>query len=192
MNSFCRFFRYMCAIFIITVAAVAHADIFDFQVQGTQVNGSGTLTAVPDPSLSGVFDITSISGTLAGETIVGLLPCSAYSPSSPCTDNNLTFGYDNLLYPGGLPPFNIVELDGRGLGIQLPDNAVDISASSSHQDTFTYNGEVGAVTPIIVSFTVSPTPEPGSFVLLGTGILAMALACRRLRKMNSGVLTAIA
>ena len=170
-------YAFLCC--FLTLAVAAKADTFSFSVVGNTVNGSGSLTAVPDAAIANAFDVTAISGTLNGSTITGLLPCATYSVSNPCSTAGLTVSYDDLIYPRGVSSFFVNELDDRGLGFLLGSQAVDIAASGSHTDVLTYSGEPGDATPISVGFTVAATPEPGGLVLLGSGLLGVVLGFRR-------------
>lgn len=142
------------------------------------MTGSGSLTAVADPNIAGAFDITSLSGYLGSDTLT-LLPCTTYDPNNPCASSGNEVFYDNLLYPGGTGIFGLTVLDYRGIGLDL-GNGVEGSffASSSHQVSLITNlphdnGRLG-------SFSI--VPEPNSFILLGTGLLAVAdIVRRRLR-----------
>lgn len=165
--------------------ATAYADTFSFNITGNLVSGSGTLTAVPDPSIPGAYDISSMSGSLTysgiTETITGLLPCAAYNPNNPCSSTGPdSLFYDDLLYPAGVPPLDILQLDYRGIGFALSSGVeAGIYASSSHLEIINFNTEPGQATPIFVQFSVSPTPEPSSFLLLGSGLLGLATSVRR-------------
>ena len=162
-----------------TVGAAAHADTFTFAWEsiGSQFGigtGSGTLTAVTDINISNALDVTSFSGTVDGIPIVGLLPCATYDPSNPCSSSGPNgFFYDNLLYPGGAPPLGILVLDSRGIGLDL-GNGVEggYYASSSHIISFITNLPHDNGHPVDFSIT----PESGSFLLLGTGLLFLAVA----------------
>jgi len=170
MNRVCRV---VCLGAVLSMGVAGYADTFSFQITGTQNSGSGYLSAVPDATTAGAFDVTSISGTLNGQSITALLPCTTFNPSSPCGGAGLTFGYDNLIYPGGIAPFYINELDLNGLGFVAGSTAVDVAFSSSHLDELNYNGAPPDAPQIIVSFAVSPVPEPSSFLLLASGLLGM-------------------
>jgi hypothetical protein len=163
-----------------TVGAAAHADSFTFAWASIGSpfgigTGSGTLTAVTDINIPNALDVTGISGTVNGSPIIGLLPCAAYDPSHPCSSSGNSFFYDNLLYPGGTGVFGITVLDSLGIGLDL-GNGVEggYFASSSHIISFITNSPHD--NGHLASFSVTLIPEPGSFLLLGTGLLFLGVA----------------
>ncbi len=165
-----------CLVAFMTVGTVAYSETFTFTSSGlVDGNGSGTITAVPDPSISNAFDVTAISGTIDGQTITGLLPCAAYNPASPCTSSGNSFHYDNLLYS----PNPILVLDSSGIGFAIGSTGLegDFAAMSTH--TYQYLTNNPADQGHIVTFDVTAVPEPGSLILLGTGFLSIATTVRR-------------
>lgn len=171
-----------CLALFLTSTATAHADTFAFTATGEFPSflgsGSGTLTAIADPTIANAFDVTGISGTVDGNPIVGLLPCATYDPNHPCLSSGNGFFYDNLLYPDGFGASGITVLDFRGIGFDL-GNGVEGSyfASSSHIISFITNGPHDNGNP--VGFSITAIPEPASFLLLGIGLLSTAGAVRR-------------
>ena len=168
-------------------SAAAHAETFTFTAGGSGSSGSwnvdGTLTAIPDPTLSGAFEITSISGTVDGSEITGLMPCATYSLSNPCTSGPGPI-YDNLLYyPAGSSPSGpLQELDDRGIGFTYGTTGEgNLFASSTHFYSFTFLGE-NEHENLLGHFSVAPTPEPTNLLLLSTGILGIAGTLRRLKR----------
>ena len=163
-----------CLAIFLTGVAAAHADTFNFT--DPLNGGSGTITAVADPTIPNAFDVTGISGTVLGLTITGLLPCATYDPSDPCDSSGSGFLYDNLLYTQQLVP-----VDFSGIGFALGDSGLegDYAASGTHTTALLLNTEGNNTLP--AAFSVTPIPEPGSFILLGTGLLTLAGSVRRIR-----------
>jgi hypothetical protein len=172
-------FTVSCLAAFMTFGAAAHADTFTFAWESTGQSGigtgAGTLTAVTDINIPNALDVTGISGTVDGSPIIGLLPCAAYDPGNPGSSSGNSFFYDNLLYPGGTGAFGITVLDFRGIGLDL-GNGVEGSyyASSSHQTSFITN--LPHDNGHLASFSITALPEPGSFILFGTGLLFLGIA----------------
>jgi hypothetical protein len=167
----------LCMSALMTAGVPAHAETFTFSSIGTFFgNGSGTITGVPDSSIPNAFDVTAISGTIDGVTITGLLPCATYDPSNPCSSSGNSFHYDNLLYTDGTGLFGLQLLDQAGIGFVLANGTDgDFAAFGTHQSIFFTN--VAHDEGHVVDFVL--TPEPGSFILLGTGLFGTASMVRR-------------
>jgi hypothetical protein len=192
-----------------TMASEARAANYSFDIIGPGVSGSFTLTygAATDSKYPDAFEVTGISGTFSdsnnGLNIVdapigALVPITHDAPDATnllaphdfsrfpvaagTQDGSLSF--DNLLWPNGSPqtatdyPPHGGFLDIYGLLFNIgggqvvdfwsngPDYGVAVATPST---TLDYTGGVAAV------------PEPGSYVMLAGGLLAL-LAFRRTRK----------
>lgn len=175
-----RSLRVLCSVSLtvgLVGAAAAHAETFTFTATGLFFSATGTLTAIPDPSLPNALEVTSISGTVDGVAITGLDPCPTYDPSAPCTTGDLF--YDDLLYPDGNDSVLTQRLDFDGIAVMLSSGRVGVfAADGTHTDAFNYSDQPGS-SPIDIGFSITPTPEPTNLLLLATGLLGIAATLRR-------------
>ena len=148
---------------VLAISASAHADTFNFSATGSSgpFSGSGTLTATAQGG--GQYLITDIAGT----GVTGLIAPGGFN------------GNDNLLFPTATPT-----LDSHGFAfteINGPDHyKVDIFNDGSGYFAFLDDEDNFTQTvPVTFSVATAATPEPSTFILLGTGILGLAGATRR-------------
>jgi hypothetical protein len=151
-------------------AALADTLSFDFSFSNADYSGSGEFKA-DTTSTTGVYQIVGVGGSVITggilDEISGLLPAGAFPADGP---------NDNLLYfPELAAPFGAFDISGVSF---LMDNGAKVNL-------FLANGEVqkrkdgkqdeqsGAI------WVVAAVPEPGSLVLLGTGVVALAGVVRR-------------
>jgi hypothetical protein len=161
---------------LLSGAAVASADTFDWNFAGPGLSGSGTLTA--DPEGGGEFLITGGTGTVT-DTVFGSFAVTFGTCASLCTLVNTDGGgtnltYDNLLFPGNpigsqLDSWGIVLLPGPpGSG----STAIGIwDAPSQSFYNYTANGSENLTTPFNVSADAVPGP------IAGAGLPGLIAAC---------------
>jgi len=177
----------------LATSSVAKADSFDFTLSGTGITGSGSLSG--SSIGGGEFNITGGSISISGSSTVagsGGVIVNPYSPAPAYYDattstvsatvppvNDVAFEFDNILTPGSVP-----QMDSNGFGFLLSGG--DIFDLWNFDGTYYWNEYTGQVAnsgwliPLSgnggdpVEFDASPTPEPSSLLLLGTGLLFMA------------------
>jgi hypothetical protein len=154
---------------------------------------SSTSNATNYISGSGAFTVNSVSNAITGvtgnikDTIDGLTVPIDYLLSTPGDTLSVqggTYTFDNKLTAGALDSEGVYfAIDGSGDTVLLTDDTVHIffpatGTSSAGADTRSLATET--ITPVLPN--TAATPEPGSLVLLGTGLLCLAFIISRKAK----------
>ncbi len=167
--------RFVVALFCLALplasSVSAHAStLFNFSFSGSTFSGSGVFTTAAESS--GEYLITGVTGLVdtgmgAPKAISGVLPSNSFESN------------DNMLFcPGLIGGIDYFDVDGVSFSLS---NGAKVNLYSINDAYLRRSGGGAALEDALIS--VSPvataTPEPGSFALLGTGILGVAGGIRR-------------
>lgn len=171
------------------------------QLSNTGPFGASTITGI-----TGTFtdSVSHFSGTISGGAASTSLPVGP--PATDSTDTffpapaftNSGFSYDDLFWVDGNSPdvcvdappiFQGGDFDIYGLAFNVTDGSnvytVDLWSNGPIAGGYQLNDGSIATNPdgtaYAVDFTASPTPEPSSLVMLGSGVLGLAGVVRRKR-----------
>lgn len=133
------------------------------------------------------FDAGNVTATTPGT--ITLQSGIFYLGDSPIPDQVISFSFDDTITLNGIT--NTVTIFGSDNVTSSADiftifasNPVNFGDYNLTIDTISYSGtSVGQNTPINLTADVSATPEPGTFVLLGTGIAGGLIIVRRQRSL---------
>ena len=155
------------ALAILTLSTMAFADSVKFSYgNGSDLTVTGTLVG---NFSGGIFTATSATGTYNGT------PISLVAPGG-----DGAFAYNNLVY---FPPVSGYNVDMYGLLFNvagLGDVNLCATTGCAGSDNYTNISSFAGYANTDVSATFgSPTPEPSTLLMLGSGVLSLAGILRR-------------
>ena len=172
----------LAALVLSSMGLAARADSFNFSfgTSSSPFSGSGVLTT-GTPEAPGEYPIDSVTGLVETVPNGTSLKISSILPSGsfPTPTNGGSFpANDNTLFVAN----NVGSFSQDGLSFTLGNGAQINLYNDGPGDDALLERSSGADVVEDVTITITPvatTPEPSTFVLLGTGVLAVAGAVKR-------------
>jgi len=165
----------------LVIAPAALADTYYFSFSGGGISASGTLVGT-EIGNTGVYDITS--GTI--NILNGVFSGPPGSGTFDVGTNN-AYGNDDFLYPSGWSSYGTY-VDHGGLLFTVNGEFVNLWAGDNNYPGTSYSLSYGDGIFYPGTMEISLTPEPGSLLLLGTGLLGLAFVVFRKAKPSGLVL----
>ena len=171
----------------LALAPAALADPFDYNFSSSDTSVSMSVEFTANNLGGDVYQITNLTGVFTDTNNSILTQTIVDMDAGGCLNISADglFVYDNLLSPdGGAPGFFGSVLDVNGVVFDLADG-YEVSFFGATGDSYwAYESPDGinVITPAYLQneAPVTTTPEPSSFLLLGSGLLALiAFATRK-------------
>ena len=138
------------------------------------VDAAGTFETTDATNADGFVEITSISGFRNGVAVTGLQPAGTAVPG------NAGYPVDNLLRADG------IQLTGKGFGYRLADGSysnpfyADFETPPANYEYFSFPPfGADSHTEIPVMFSASLVPEPATWFMFASGLVAVGITRRR-------------
>jgi hypothetical protein len=157
---------------------------FDWSFSGSGISGGGTLSADQDSVNLNTFTITSISGTVNGDTISG--PTDFYfpdmlifypNPPNVVVDaNGFAFGVGD-----GSNSYNIYENVGYDPGSVFDCGALYCIVGPGPTDNSNFPNDPITALDSLTLKQISSVPEPGTWALMIAGFAGLGFAAYRRR-----------
>jgi PEP-CTERM motif len=161
---------------------VAHADTFSFTSTDGTLDVTGSISGAPfftEPTNGGAIYQTSITanGTTIGSYVGLFNPVLSAGAGLPPLDFSFYVQSDDYLY-GGEQVYSGMPAD-PVLVPGIYDLTGYVPVLNGQGDVTGYTVSEGGT---LVIAAPSPTPEPSSFILLGSGVLSLAAVARERRR----------
>lgn len=164
---------------VLLFAGAAKADSIQVTYSGSGI--SGWLNLTMNSLGGGVYQVTSISGSQNGNSILGMVP-TVPSNRKYMPDGNY-YAYDNLIYPGSSPLLDSLGLLFNIAGSTTNPANIYWNGTSYMESTYLGGGNFpNDFTWMPINVSVSAVPEPSTLALMGAGMIALGGLLRKRKR----------